>query len=627
MAIALSIGSAIAQPVENTKPPARFVPPVLKGIRGDGTPRHANSPIPFPAETESWILARSKHFAFISSANERRTRELAANLETLAAALSRLTPRLAPAPEPTRVIVFSRRREAQPYFDMLLNREAANVSGLFVTEHNSGSMLLNDSDAFSSTRRTPFHELVHYLLSHSDKHPPLWLEEGLAEYFSNAELSSSSIFAGKPVLEHLTTLRHRSLFPLRQLFAVERESDLYNASPGQSVFYAESWAIVDWLVRFGGSDRAVFYAFLADIDNGVAVDVALEQRYHKPVDELSNVIANVAHGSRPMFGFRIDVPTTDATVVTEPLDRAGVLFELGRFLASFEEMAPEAERHFRAALAANPKHARSLAGLAMLRANDKRIAEAVPLFEQAIAADPKDPQVLLDYAEALLDNQIGPLAQTTEPTVEDAPRFRQARALAQRALDAGGDRGRALAALGASYIVEKDSDLTLGIAALEESRRLAPARTDVALHLFSMYRRLDDRAKADPLFAQLEARKEPQVIYASRAIIVRSGLSRANALLHEQKLTEAAALMRALAKESAADPNAASELERQAQDIDGVAQQNREISMYNDAIHQTNARDYAAARKTLDALLKIATDPGVIADARKLQARLARVRR
>src|SRR5258708_28315979 len=28
---------------------AQFVPPVLKGIKGDGTPRQTNGPIPFPA--------------------------------------------------------------------------------------------------------------------------------------------------------------------------------------------------------------------------------------------------------------------------------------------------------------------------------------------------------------------------------------------------------------------------------------------------------------------------------------------------------------------------------------------------------------------------------------------------
>ena len=56
---------------------AQFVPPVLKGIKGDGTPRKTNGPIPFPAADERWLRARSTHFVFISSADERRTRAVA----------------------------------------------------------------------------------------------------------------------------------------------------------------------------------------------------------------------------------------------------------------------------------------------------------------------------------------------------------------------------------------------------------------------------------------------------------------------------------------------------------------------------------------------------------------------
>ena len=37
---------------------------------------------------------------------------------------------------------------------------------------------------------------------------------------------------------------------------------------GQSIFYAESWAVVDWLIRRGSSNVAALYAFLTDAENG-----------------------------------------------------------------------------------------------------------------------------------------------------------------------------------------------------------------------------------------------------------------------------------------------------------------------------------------------------------------------
>ena len=43
-------------------------------------------------------------------------------------------------------------------------------------------------------------------------------------------------------------MRQRKLIPLPQLLSVGRESDLYNLSDSQKSFYAQSWAIVDWLL-------------------------------------------------------------------------------------------------------------------------------------------------------------------------------------------------------------------------------------------------------------------------------------------------------------------------------------------------------------------------------------------
>ena len=61
-----------------------------------------------------------------------------------------------------------------------------------------------------------------------------------------------------------------------------------------------------------------------------------------------------------------------------PIDRAAILYELGHFLAGIESLSDDAERHFRAALDFNPEHARSLAGIASLRAAGAKYAESNP---------------------------------------------------------------------------------------------------------------------------------------------------------------------------------------------------------------------------------------------------------
>jgi tetratricopeptide (TPR) repeat protein len=604
---------------------AQYVPPVLKGLKGDGTPRRISGPIPFPAANEQWLLARSKHFVFISSANEQRTRGVAAELETLAAALTQVDATFsASSAAKTRVILFTNNRESRPYFDTLLNRRDSEASGVFVSQREGGSMLINDGNSWRNTDRAPLHELVHYLLRSGEAHTPLWLEEGIAEYFSNATIRKGSISAGEPMKNHVFVLRQRTRIPLATLFSVTRESETYNATPGQSIFYAESWAIVDWLVRASSKNGADFYAFVHDVSHGIPVVTSLQTRYHRTLRDIDWALSRYITTQRAGWAITIPVPATDTSVTIEPLDRAAILYELGHFLAGFEELAGEAERHYRAALDANPQHARSLAGLAALRATAAKYDEATPLFERAIVADPNDVEIALAYAEELMQDQIGALAETSDTTDDDIKRFRKARTLVQRVLahrdESDFPTGRAIGDLGATYSVE--NDVAPGIASLEEARKLLPARTDFALHLLAMYRRIDDRAKADPLFNELEALHQSQVSFAARAVILRAELTRANALTHEQRLDEAAVVVREIAANTR-DADARRGYEKQAAELSRVAAQNREIEQYNAIVAQINGGHYREAIKAVATFLATATDPDIVRDAKKLQKELA----
>src|SRR5712691_10704101 len=100
---------------------AQFVPPVPKTITG-GRTLHRVSDIPLPAPKQQWVRARSAHFLTISSAGQRRTRDVVDELETVAAALRQLDPHLAAGGDLTRLILFARTRDGLPYFELLVGR-------------------------------------------------------------------------------------------------------------------------------------------------------------------------------------------------------------------------------------------------------------------------------------------------------------------------------------------------------------------------------------------------------------------------------------------------------------------------------------------------------------------------
>ncbi|HXH37506.1 MAG TPA: tetratricopeptide repeat protein, partial [Thermoanaerobaculia bacterium] len=612
---------------------AQYVPPVAKNITNDGTLRQTNGPIPLPAADETWLLARSKHFVFISSADEKRTRMVDLELEKLASALTQVDSTFgAPSATPTRIFLFTRRRESEPYFEILMNRRDPEVSSVFVSRPDGGSMLINQESMLINQEyrwlggdRTPMRDLMHYLMQTGDGHAPLWLEVGITECFSNATIRRGSIAAGEPVPKHVWTLARARRIPPPELFDVVRESDTYKVPVSQSVFYAESWAIVDWLIRNSPENGAAFFAFVHDLSHGVPVEAALEARYHRSLRDVDWAFSRSAFPRRSAWTITIPAKAIDTAVVFEPLDRASTLYELGHLLAGVTELSAEAERHFRAALDANPRHASSLAGLASLRYLAGKYGEAWPLFDRAVAADPNDVEIALAYAEALMQGEAGAPAQASDTAGDDDDilRFRKARSLVQRALahrgDSGFPTGRAMGDLGTTYGVE--SDVAPGIVALEEACKLLPDRTDFALHLLAMYRRSGNRAKADLLFAQLEAAHKPQVSLDARAVIERAELMRANSLTQQQRFDEAAVVVHELAANTS-DASARHDLEAQAAELTRVAARNRQIDAYARIIAQVNAGKYRDAIKALSEFLPTASDADIIRDARKLQKQL-----
>ena len=584
-----------------------FVPPVPKGLAYEGKVRTPARQIPFPSADSTWIRVRSERFDILSNTSEGRTRELVADVETLAAALVDLSERFLPSRTRATVFIFDRRKESQPFFDLLFAQENARAIGAYVRYDGGGVMIIDGSRKTGRMRRedpgirTAMHELMHDLLRQEGAAPPLWLEEGMAEYFSYAHVEGQRVTAGEPIREHLDMMKRRNPMTLEELFAVKAES-IDGTSPH---FYAQSWAAVNWLI---GTDPQAFFAFLRDVESGTPAAEALRTHYRQTPKEMEAAIRWRNPVARSVVLRSAETKASERAVApARPVDRATLLYELGRFLSYIAGAEAEAQRHYREALRIDPKHARTLAATGDL--------------EGAVAAAPDDAAVHLVYAETLLTTAAGPFAGVFEPGPGDRERFRKARGLAERALSIGlepvdGGEGAARGIIGTSYLVE--NDVKPGIEQLERARTLTPQRMDFALNLYAMYLRIGDRAKADALYAAaFENARDKQTIFAARNALFIAETARANTLATSGKLDEAAAIVRQLAA-STPDPNGRREFEQHAARLEATALINRHITMYNDAIALANDKRVPEAMKLLDELLAVATDASVIQDATKL---------
>lgn len=318
-----------------TRAPVRggFIPALGAGAPAMPTGRHMGEPLPpgpvrMPSERRQWTRLDTPHFAIFSSAGPRVTRRIAADLEKLTAVLTHASPYFRAPAMRTRVFLFGDARDAQPYFDAAygLRVDAAGVT----VRHRDGSTILIDCTAKGGTALTPRHELVHDLLRNSARPLPHWIEEGLAEYYSNS---------GQPILQHVSRLRGPMRIPLEEMFALQ-----YNSPQSSSWdFYAQSWAAVAVLLR---RDAAAFHAFLHDVDAGTPQREALRVRFGLTPASFANAIARGAAGAAPAgIMTAVTAPLGDAV----PLDRATLLAELGQLLLRLPNRTADAERHFEAA--------------------------------------------------------------------------------------------------------------------------------------------------------------------------------------------------------------------------------------------------------------------------------------
>ena len=142
--------------------------------------------------------------------------------------------------------------------------------------------------------------------------PPVWFNEGLAEYYRTLEVTANGRQAtiGRLQTGHVLRLRDEWL-PLAAVLAVGHDSPLYNERDKASVFYAESWALMHYLaLGENGAYAKQIGPFLTLLFNGVAPEQACEQALKLPLAQLEKKLrAYIAQDRWPMtvvtFGQRI----------------------------------------------------------------------------------------------------------------------------------------------------------------------------------------------------------------------------------------------------------------------------------------------------------------------------------
>jgi tetratricopeptide (TPR) repeat protein len=557
---------------------------------------------------EPWIELRTANFTLFTNAGEKTVRRVGTDLERLRDALSQLVPGLAlNSPSPTYIFVFKNEDSFQPY-QRVYGGQTLKSGGYFLARQLANYVAVN-SDQHGEERLVIYHEYLHYVLRNNYASLPLWFHEGLAEYYSTFEVGKDEARIGLPIKEHVLWLRQNPMLPLASLFAVDEHSQDYNETSRRGGFYAQSWALVHYLISGSPERRLQATESLRLAQAGTPPDQIFRRAFGADSAalerELSRYIKSYLFASE-----RVPIRAeANLAMESRPMSWADVLFRLGDLLANMgsEQLAGAAE-HFRAVLAEQPDHGPAMAGLGHLEELADRPEAARAWYEKAAQLAPEDFFVQYRYAVSLLE----------EPGPDS---LEKARAALARSVRLRPDIGEAWARLGYTYQA-KDELPAEAIQAMEMAHRLLPSRMDVAHNLAVAYARTGQREKAEALIEKVLApRAEPELIANAREALVDEDYARAEELVSQGDLDAALPILEQIRERTSLSARK-DEITGRIAEIREAQSFNRFVDGYNQAIDLANHGDVQGAIAILEPLIETTQDPTQVERARSLVQRL-----
>jgi FimV-like protein len=362
---------------------------------------------------DTWVSVRTKNFLMLGNASEKEIKSVGLKLEQFREAFTNMLPSIRfNTPVPTTVIVFKSDSSYAPF------KPGTNVAGYFQPGPDVNYITLTtevrgQQDPFTVI----FHEYTHLLVNNTFANAPVWFNEGLAEYYSTFSITDDQkVVLGSPIASHVYKLRESKILPLKTLFEVDQKSAHYNERDKQSIFYAESWALMHYLI-VGKEGRAEKLGkFLELLDTKIPVEQAFQQAFGVPYDALEKDLRNYVRQDRynivrGHFEKKLEFDNTTQAV---PLTDAEVQAYLGDLL--LHSNRADAYTYLQKAVKLDPNLAMAHASLGMAYFREGKVDEAHASLERAVAANSQN--YLAHYYYAFTLSRSGP---GNGPTVTGYP--------------------------------------------------------------------------------------------------------------------------------------------------------------------------------------------------------------
>jgi hypothetical protein len=324
-------------------------------------------PRPAPAaEPTPWLEIHSAHFTVITDAGEKKGREVALRFEQMRAVFANLLSkdRLT---QPVPLTILALNNDESYYKAAPLRRsqtgeaQPIDVPGFFLPGEDQDFIVLSLTEP--EPWRAVAHDFAHLLLNYNYPPAQAWFDEGLAEYFASIRVDNKQVVIGgdpeasaaapNPSGNDLSGKQRDSTssssliellgaqewISLTDLFSMKRDTSSYAEGTHHTLFYAESWIVMHYLLHENQLPETGSY-FDLFLNQRMPVEYAIHKAYGQTSAQLEQAIKDYFHSQtalivalssaeqksptnsvniEPAYRFPAPVGPDDSAIIAKPL--------------------------------------------------------------------------------------------------------------------------------------------------------------------------------------------------------------------------------------------------------------------------------------------------------------------
>ncbi len=365
--------------------------------------------------TGKWVEARSANFIVISNAGEAQARKIASQFEQIRSLFRDSLPYAQASASPTITILAVKDEDSlrELLSEYWAEKGRAHPAGIFVNRQYQFQVALDLNARGDNPYEGLYHEYYHSITVPYFPGLPTWIAEGLADFWGNSVINDKTATLGMPNAALIEELRGNPLIPLSVLFKVDYTSPYYNEQNKVSIFYAESWALVHYLML--GDKRThnpSFSAYLGALNQGATQDEAAAKAFGDLKKLEGNLEQYIGRFAFPVIQVAAPAKPNESELAVRVISPAEVDAYCGGFLALHDQFQ-QAEPLLKEAVQLDSRLPLAQRNLALWHYFRKENKDALASISTAISLDPQEPMARFLRAEWTFDG-----VSRTDPQIE-----------------------------------------------------------------------------------------------------------------------------------------------------------------------------------------------------------------